>query len=273
MQRIDPVGPVYYQFEMWAGASAMQHGVFTRHGGVSAAPWASLNVGGTVGDDPDAVTENIRRIFAALDVDHRSACTVWQVHSADVVVAHSPVAGRRWLARADGMVTNRPDVPLAMRFADCVPILFHDPVHHAIGIAHAGWRGTVRDVVGATVRAMQRAFDSRPEEIQAAIGPSIGPAHFQVGPEVVAAIHECYGKPAGKSTKNSYGDSNALVRYAEDGSAYVDLWETNRLALMRAGVRQIEVASISTVDHTEDFFSHRGEKGKTGRFSAVIALR
>ena len=261
MQRIDHAGPVYYQFEMWAGASAMQHGVFTRHGGVSAAPWASLNVGGTVGDDPEAVSENIRRIFAALDVDHQAACTVWQVHSADVVVAHSPVAGRRWLARADGMVTNRPDVPLAMRFADCVPILFHDPVHRAIGIAHAGWRGTVRDVVGATIRAMQRAFDSRPEEIQAAIGPSIGPAHFQVGPEVVAAVHECYG------------NSNALVRYAEDGSAYVDLWETNRLALMRAGVREIEVAAISTVDHTADFFSHRGEKGKTGRFSAVIALR
>lgn len=260
MYRLDQSGPLYYQFDQWLDSKALTHAVFTRHGGTSRAPWASLNIGGTVGDDPQAVQQNVQLVYDTLELDSRRACEVWQIHSADAVIANEPIPGRRWLARADAMVTNKPGVPLLMRFADCVPILFYDPRHHAIGIAHAGWRGTVAQVVVSTLQTMRDAFGTQPEDIQAAIGPSIGPDHYQVGPEVVDAVMQ------------SFGTTQDLIRRASDGSAYLDLWASNHLALERAGVRSIEVAGICTASNTVDFFSHRAEHGKTGRFGAVIAL-
>jgi len=264
MLRIDHAMPVYYQFEQWAEAP-LAHGVFTRIGGVSESPWASLNVGGTVGDNIAHVQHNLRLIYDTLEVDGACACTVWQVHSADVVIAEERAPGRQWLARADGMVTNRVGVPLTMRFADCVPILFYDPVQRAIGIAHAGWRGTVAQVGARTIRTMQLAYGTNPADVQAAIGPSIGPEQYQVGPEVVEAVRQAYGEAALKS----------LVRQAQDGTFYLDLWAANRLGLERIGVQpqNIEVAGLCTATHVDEFFSHRAERGKTGRFCAVIALR
>jgi YfiH family protein len=207
------------------------------------------------------VQTNVERIFDALTLDVKSACTVWQVHSADVVIAEERAPGRRWLARADGLVTDQVGVPLTMRFADCVPILFHDPTKQVIGVAHAGWRGTVGQVTRHTVETMQAAYGCDPADVQAAIGPSIGPTQYQVGPEVVEAARE------------SFGTTDGIIHYGEDGSTYFDLWEANRLALERAGVQQIEIAGVSTAERTDEWYSHRAEKGKTGRFCAVIALK
>lgn len=260
MRRINGAGPVYYQFDQWAQQSQMIHGIFTRLGGASGRPWASLNLGGTVGDDPATVRENHRRVYAALGLDETQACTVWQVHSADTVVARRRVPGRRWLARADAMITDLPRLPLAMRFADCTPILLYDPVRHAAGIVHAGWRGTVLGAAPSAVRAMEEAFGTDPADIQAGIGPSIGPERYQVGEEVVDAV------------RAAFGTLDGLISRAADGSAYLDLWAANRLALERAGVGQIEVAGICTATRTDEFFSHRAERGRTGRFGAVIAL-
>ena len=260
MRRINGNGLAYYQFDQWAESDRIAHGVFTRQGGVSQPPWDSLNLGGTVGDDLSAVRENHRRVYATLGLDESRACTVWQVHSADTVVIQGPVPHRRWLARADGMVTDRVGVPLAMRFADCAPILLYDPVHHALGIAHAGWRGTARGAAVSALDTMRAAFGTRPPDVQAAIGPSIGPERYQVGEDVVAAIREAFGQTEG------------LARRAGDGSAYLDLWAANRLALERAGVTQIEVAGICTASRTDEFFSHRAEAGRTGRFGVVVAL-
>jgi YfiH family protein len=258
LQRNERNGLIYYTFDLWAG---LKHGVFTRHGGVSAEPWSSLNLGGNVGDSPENVRCNHERMYAALEVRGERACTVWQVHSADVIIANTPVRGRRWLAAADALITDCMDVPLSMRFADCVPLLFFDPVRGVIGIAHAGWRGTVQGVGSNTIRAMARAYDSRPEDIQVVIGPSIGAANYQVGEEVVKAIDMNFGSVDG-----------LISRDARDGTAYLDLWAANRLDLERAGVQQIEVAGICTAERVDEFFSHRREKGRTGRFGAVISL-
>lgn len=228
---------------------------------MSRAPFDTLNLGGNVGDDPKAVRANHERMYAALGVEDSKACTVWQVHSADVVIANAPVRGRRWLAQADAMMTDRTGVPLSMRFADCTPILFHDPVRGVIAIAHAGWRGTVQGMASNVVRAMAAAYGSRPEDIQAGIGPSIGPRRYQVGEEVVDAVQAHFGTTDGLIRRNP-----------ADGTAYLDLWAANRLDLERAGVMQVEVAEICTAEHVDDFFSHRQEKGKTGRFGAVICL-
>lgn len=258
MIRAAAEGLIYYRFE---SLSDLRHGVFTRHGGTSRAPFDTLNLGGNVGDDPKAVRANHERMYAALGVDGTKACTVWQVHSADVVIANAPVQGRRWLAQADAMMTDRLGVPLSMRFADCTPILFHDPSRGVIAIAHAGWRGTVQGMASNVVRAMADAYGSHPADIQAGIGPSIGPRRYQVGEEVVEAVQAHFGTTDG-----------LIRRDPDDGTAYLDLWAANSLDLERAGVTQIEVAGICTAEHVEDFFSHRQEKGKTGRFGAVICL-
>lgn len=260
MQRIEHNGLVYYQFDQWANGGLLIHGIFTRLGGVSPAPWASLNVGGTVGDAPAAVRENHRRMLAALDLDGARACTVWQVHSADTIVVQGSVPNRRWLARADGMATDRPGLPLIMRFADCAPIVLYDPIRHVAGIAHAGWRGTVLGAAVSTLHTLQTAYGTRPQDVQAGIGPSIGPERYQVGEEVVNAV------------RASFGLVDGLIHRAADGSAYLDLWAANRLALERAGVTQIETAGICTATRTDEFFSHRAEQGQTGRFGVVIAL-
>ncbi len=261
MQRIEPPGgAVYYQFEAWANHSLLRHGVFTRLGGSSAPPFDALNVGGTVGDSLEHVRANLNQIYETLGVDGSRACTVWQVHSADSILVSSRPQGRQWLARADGMVTDRRGVPLTMRFADCTPILLYDPKHQAIGIAHAGWRGTVSGVALSALRAMQTAYGTQPADVQAAIGPSISVDRYQVGEEVVQAAAQAFGSTEG------------IIRRAEDGSAYFDLWEANRQALARAGVRHVEISGICTATRTDEFYSHRAERGKTGRFAAVFML-
>lgn len=251
--------PIYYQFDCWHTAP-LRHGVFTRHGGVSAGNFDSLNVGGMLGDSQANVNENARRVYNAVSLHPHQVCTVWQVHGADTVFVTEPQPQRKWIARADAMMTNRPNLGLAMRFADCVPVLFFDPVHHAIAIAHAGWRGTVAGIVGSVVEAMQTTFETQPTDLQAAIGPSIGPSRYQVGEEVVDAV------------RDRFRHVDGLITRANDGSAYLNLWEANRRLLSACGVEHVEVAGICTAENTDDFYSHRAEKGKTGRFGAVIAL-
>ncbi|MBN8595321.1 MAG: peptidoglycan editing factor PgeF [Anaerolineae bacterium] len=258
MRRVEQDNLVYYEFAMWPG---IKHGVFTRLGGVSPAPWASLNMGGNVGDSIENVRQNHELMFEALQLNASKGCTVWQVHSADVVIANAPRPNRRWLAQADGILTDRLDLPLTMRFADCTPIFLLDPVRGVIGLAHAGWRGTVQGVAAQTVRTMGSAFGCRPQDIQAGIGPSIGQDRYQVGLEVTKAIHKYFGLTTG------------LIRTdPTDGTFYLDLWAANQLDLQQAGVDQIEIAGLCTAANTHEFFSHRAESGRTGRFGAVLSL-
>ena len=248
----------YYQFE---AMQALRHGVFTRQGGVSKVPWSSLNVGGTVGDDPDDVRRNHEIMYQTLGVNRERSVTTWLVHSVDVVYVDGPLADRRWFERADAMITDRVDTPLVMRYADCTPLYFHDPVKGVIGLAHAGWRGTVNGMAARTVRALEQSFGSRPADIIAGIGPAIGPQRYQVGEEVVSAA------------QNYFGDLSDIVRRdPSDDTAYLDLWSANRVDLERAGVEQIEIAGICTATRMDEFFSHRAEKGRTGRFGAIISL-
>jgi len=258
LRRITCEGLVYYQFETFGG---IKHGIFTRLGGISIATWTTLNTGGNVGDNPIAVRQNHERMYAALEVEASRACTVWQVHGSDAVIVDGPVRGRRWLALADAMVTDRPDTPLVMRYADCTPIMLYDPTQGVIGMAHAGWRGTVVGAASNTAKTMMQAYGCKPANLRAGIGPSIGPSRYQVGEEVVEAVQTYFGTTDG-----------LIQRDASDNTAYFDLWAANRLDLCRVGVEQIEVAGICTAQNTDEFFSHRAEKGRTGRFGAVLSL-
>lgn len=249
----------YFQFNS-LNRPELVHAVFSRHGGVSPEPWASLNLGGTVGDEHQRVIENRRRAFAAVGRPVDSLADLWQVHSRDVVRVDDRPTNRD--VRADALVTNRPHLSLFLRFADCVPILLYDPKRKALGLVHSGWKGTVLKVATAAVEAMRREYGSLPADILAAIGPSIGPDHYEVGPEVVEEVRAAYRR------------HDALFQPANgSGRLHLDLWEANRQALAEAGVEQIEVAGICTACHSSDFFSHRNERGRTGRFAALMALR
>lgn len=249
----------YYTFEIFP--ENITQAVFTRQGGVSPRPWDSLNVGGSIGDDIIHVRENRIRSFRALGRAPESIHDVWQVHSADVVYAHTPRPLDTPYQKADILLTDNPGVTLFMRFADCTPVLLHDPKKQVIGIVHSGWLGTVRGAARAAVEAMQTRYASDPADILAAIGPAIGPDHYEVGADVIAQVQQTFGVDAGS------------LLPAHGGSIHFDLWKANQLTLAGAGVKQIEIAGICTACHTDEWFSHRGEKGKTGRFGALIALK
>lgn len=248
----------YFSFESLSATTT--HGVFSRRGGVSPAPWSSLNVGSMVGDDAARVRENRARTLAVFDRPEASIFDAWLVHSAEVLCADAPRPLADLPAQADVVLTDRPEVTLFLRFADCVPILLHDPVKAVVGIAHAGWLGTIRGVARAAVAELKRRYGCRPEDILAGIGPSIGPDHYQVGTDVVSQVQQAFGR-----------ESEAVLQ-SRDSKEYLDLWLGNMLQLQAMGVTQIETAGICTACNLDDWYSHRAEHGKTGRFGALLAL-
>lgn len=247
-----------FQFKSLASHSVL-HGVFTRQGGVSEEPWASLNVGGGIGDEPANVAENRRRVLSALGRPHASTYDVWQIHSAQILHADEPRLGPPF-PKADGLITANPQVTLMLRFADCVPVMLLDPITPAIGLVHAGWKGTILGTVKEGVRGLMHQFGSDPSDILAAIGPAIAAHHYPVGPEVVDAFRRTFGE----------GASDFLI--PENGDIHFDLSGANAELLRREGVSQIELSSICTACHLDEWYSHRGEVGRTGRFAAVLAL-
>ena len=249
----------YYTFEL-LNQPGVTHAVFTRRGGVSPAPWASLNVGAVVGDELDRVVTNRKRAFRAVRRDPRSMYDVWQVHSAAVVCADAPRELDTPYIKADAILTDNPDVTVFMRFADCVPIMFLDQERKVVGLAHAGWQGTIKGVSASTVETMVSHYGCQPGDILVGIGPSIGPHHYDVGPEVISQVESVFGDYAPRLLPN------------ENGTVKFDLWEANRWILEQAGVGRVEVSSICTACQLEDWYSHRGENGKTGRFGALIGL-
>jgi len=247
-----------YRFEGLSGTEGLVHAVLTRIGGVSQGPYATLNLGHTVGDDLSAVEENHRQALGVLGLDPRQVVSPCQVHGARV-----GVVGRAHLGTVqpstDALVTAIPSVPLLMRFGDCAPILFFDPVRRVVGMAHAGWRGVVAGVVEATVRTMTVRLGCDPADLWAGIGPTIGPCCYEVGPEVVAAVETACPPGAG-------------VVHTVNGQTHLDLPAAVRAQLCAAGVGQIEDAGLCTACRVDEFFSHRAEHGRTGRFGVVMGL-
>lgn len=238
----------------------VHHGIFTRGGGVSPSPYRSLNMGGTVGDNDLNVRMNRQKGFDALDLNHSSLFDAWQVHGTNVIYAEKPRGLDDPYQKADILVTDRPGVTLMMRFADCTPIMLYDPVRQVIGLVHAGWMGTVNQAASIAIDAMVGKYECNPANIFAGIGPSIGPDHYEIGEDVISNVRDTFG-----------WDSPVLEK-AHNGKVHLDLWVANRILLEKKGVREIEIAGLCTVCHLDDWFSHRGEKGTTGRFGAMIAL-
>jgi YfiH family protein len=250
-------GFVTYHFDRLT-AEGLVHAVFTRLGGVSVEPFATLNVGHTVGDDLAAVAENHSRIYARLDLNADCVVTPRQVHSNRVAMVSTAHAGQV-VPNTDGLATNAVGVALLLRFADCQPIMLYDPANHALALIHAGWRGVAQGIARRAVERMQGAFDTRPQDLIAGLGPAIGPCCYTVGHNVASAMGY------------ALHDWNRVMSLEEEMWRF-DLPAANAQQLESAGVRHIEQAHLCTACHTDEFFSHRAEGGRTGRFGVMALL-
>jgi YfiH family protein len=159
------------------------------------------------------------------------------------------------------LITDAPGVALMLRFADCLPVLLYDPVRRAIGLAHAGWRGTVAGIAAKAISAMTEAYGSRPGDIIADLGPCIGPCCYQVGTDVIELV------------KANFNPWQELLHPQGDGSLHFDLREANRRQLAELGVEEIEMIQLCTACRTDEFFSYRAEGGHTGCFAVVLGKR
>ncbi len=236
------------------------HGFSTRRGGGSRPPFDTLNLGRGVGDDPAAVEDNLGRLARAAGFAAERLFTVEQVHGSDVVVVEGtedPMTLRR--RRADVLLTRAPNVTVAVRVADCVPVLLAACGGTAVAAVHAGWRGVVAGVVGRAVEALLALAESKVSDLRAAIGVGIGACCFEVGAEVAGQIAERSGA--------------AVVQTGGSTKPRVDLQGAIRVQLAASGLSLASVESLGgcTRCEPERFFSHRRDGAKSGRLMAFIS--
>ena len=243
--------------------------VTTRHGGVSSGPYASLNLGAQVGDDPQAVRENRGRVAAALGVGRLTIAA--QQHTNRVAVVDRAAAGRGHdgvadsvsaFPATDALITDQPGAALTVVVADCAPVVLFDPVHRAIGVAHCGRAGTVRGMLPNTVEAMAAAFGAAPEDLLVGIGPAIRADSYEIGDAEAAEVMAAFGP-----------DAAGLLKPTRPGHCTLDMVGGLRIQLRRAGVKDANVydMGIDTRTAADDYFSHRAAR-PSGRFGAVALL-
>jgi YfiH family protein len=242
-------GGCFYQFPNLAKFAAINHGIFTRHSGCSRGAFKSLNVADGIGDDAKNVQEN-RRIISRC-IQGRQLVFADQVHGDHVlVVEKNPAAA----LVGDAMVTGFRQQFLTIQVADCQAVMMYDPDRQVVANIHAGWRGSIKNIIGSTLRQMENRFGCRPHHVVAGIGPSLGPCCA----EFVNYIREI---------------PEEFWKY-KDARHHFDFWAVSRDQLLEAGVPEenINTAGICTKCNQDTFFSYRGQ-GSTGRFAAVIGLR
>lgn len=237
------------------------HGFFTRHGGVSAGGYASLNCGLGSKDDPAAVQENRARVAAGLGAD--GLITAHQVHSASAVIAAAPWR-REERPRADAIVTATPGLAVAVLTADCAPVLLVDPEARIVAAAHAGWRGALGGVIESTLATMEK-LGGRRERIRAAVGPSIGQAAYEVGPEFEAEFLD-----------SDAASAQFFSRRGLHCRPHFDLAGYCTQRLVHAGVGTVRTLAPCTYEHGDDFFSYRRSRAQNeadyGRQISAIVL-
>ncbi len=245
------------------------HGFSTRLGGVSSGDYASMNLSFTRGDRREDVEENYRLFARAVGCKPEELVLTDQVHDTKIRRVGKEDAGevfceKRSIRGTDGLVTDEPGVMLMTFFADCVPLLFYDPVKRAVGNAHSGWRGTVKRMGQKMTERMKAEFGSEPGDLLVVIGPSICQSCYEVSEEVIKEFQ--------KIIDRRYRDD--IYYKKPDGHYQLDLWQANKILLMQAGVKEehICVSEVCTCCHPELLFSHRYTNGKRGNLAAVIGL-
>jgi len=249
-------GLSFFQFPLFQTVPGLTHGIFTRHGGKSSGPYASLNLSFSVGDQAQTVAANRELVINTLGISILQSLK--QVHGKGSVEIQDGSPGNIGFIpesqSGDILMTRLPGQGLMIKLADCQSILLYDPNHRAVANIHCGWRGNINNVIGEAVKQMKRAYQTDPAGLLAGIGPSLGPCCAQF-------VNYRTEIPARYWTYQSRPN-------------YFDLWRLSRDQLIAAGVREdrIQIAGICTCCQTQDFFSYRKEK-MTGRFATVIALQ
>ena len=257
-----------YQTARPLEAPGAVHAFSTRAGGVSRGIFGQLNLGLYRGDSEENVLENYRIFCAALGVDMDCCVLSRQVHRSDVKIVTAADAGAGLTHpqdyEADALVTNVPGLSLVIFSADCIPTLYFDPVSRCIGAAHAGWRGTALGIAYKTIRAMERLYGAKPENIRAAIGPGIGKCCFETDGDVPDAMRSALG-----------GEADAYMAAQEGGKWHVDLKGLNAHWMRRAGLlrRNIAVSGDCTACNRTLYWSHRMVGDARGSQAALICLK
>ena len=260
--------PLLY-FPILENTGIVEHCFTTRAGGVSKGIFDSLNLSFTRGDDESAVMENYDRLAAALDTRKEQFVCTDQTHTTNVIRVGKEDCGygvtrQKPYTDVDGLVTDEPGVVLSTFFADCVPLYFVDTVNRAIGLSHSGWRGTVGRMGQRTLEKMATEFGTNPKNVVAAVGPSICQDCYEVSKDV-----------AKEFIKEFSGHADEILINKGNGKYQLDLWKTNEIVLIEAGVKKenIAVTNICTCCNPDLLFSHRASKGKRGNLGAFMYIR
>lgn len=239
----------------------------TRHGGVSQGNHGEFNVNLYCGDDPDDIAQNRKALCQLLKIKDDRLVMPHQVHTTGIAQIGntffrlSDEVRRQVLEGIDALMTNLSGVCIGVSTADCIPIILYDSEHHAAAVVHSGWRGTVANIAGVAVTSMQMAYHTRPEVLQAVIGPGISLENFEVGDEVYEEFAAA-----------GYPMDQIARRYEK---WHIDLWECCRLQLEDVGLKSenIQTSGICTYDHSDDYFSARKLGTDSGRILTGIVLR
>lgn len=263
-------GVTYLTWPEFEKIPGFVHGFSTRLGGVSEGIYSSMNLSFTRGDKEEAVRENYNRISAALGFSPEDIVTSDQTHTANVRVITAEDRGNgitkpRPYTDVDGMITNVPGLVLATFYADCVPLYFADPVHKAVGLSHSGWRGTAAGIGAVTVKELQKHYGTRPEDIYAAVGPSICQDCYEVSEDVILEFQKTFSRELWKD----------IFYRKENGKYQLNLWEANRQILLGAGIlpEHISMPNLCTCCNPEFLYSHRASQGKRGNLGAFVGIK
>ena len=262
-------GVPYLIFPAIRDAGPFTAGFSTRKGGVSKGIYRSMNLNFKQGDDPDDVRENFCQIADSMDKKVEDMVYSAQTHTANVRIMTGEDRGKgilqpRDYQDVDGMITDEPGLILTGSFADCVPLFFADPVHEAVGLSHAGWRGTVAGIGRVTVEMMGENYGTRPEDLICLIGPSICPDCYEVGEDVADVFRKAF----------SPLQTGEILREKGNGKYLLDLWKANEHVLKDSGILpgHIAVSGLCTCCNSDLLWSHRATGGKRGGLCGFISL-
>lgn len=262
-------GVSFLTFPVFDQYPGLLHSFSTRLGGVSTGEFESLNLNFRPGDERENVLENYRRICQAVGYDFHGLVASAQDHHTVLRYVTQQEAGigitlPRDIESVDGLYTDVPGVTLVTSYADCVPLYFFDPIKQVIGLAHAGWRGTVQRIGEKMTQTLYEKFGCLPQDILAAVGPSIGPCCYQVDSVVQQQVMQ-----------HSDLLPQELLLEQGDGKYLLDLWECNRRILVLSGIpdENITVGEVCTMCHPELFYSHRKMGEKRGGMTAMMCLK
>ena len=260
----------YLTFPLIEETGAVRHLFSTRLGGVSDGIFASMNLSYTRGDEKAAVDENYRRIAGLLGCEPEDIVCSDQTHTTNIRVVEEKDKGKGIIrpkdyTDIDGLITNVPGIVLATFYADCVPLFFIDTEKKAVGLSHSGWRGTVGRMGQCTIEAMQKAYGTRPEDVIAAIGPSICQDCYEVSEDVADAFYREFHGP---------GHGEAILLSKGNGKYQLNLWRANQIVLEEAGVlpEKIQVTDICTCCNPAYLFYNSESQGKRGNLGAFLGL-